>query len=148
MFLKSCYYCIMFAASVRTSDPMCNLNEDQRFRLCHLVFSSDYFSGQIKIPASYSLVDERCYMSSVSFTRTDIRAEVNGRQYWEWMIACHVYLPSDVSTEIDTTFFISRAYKNSKNFLSSNDVFVYRQINGSSSSHQFYLVNVFTNIRL
>lgn len=62
------------------------------------------------------------------------------------MIICYLsHFPYNYETEFDKVYFLSRAYDDSNNALSSNDVFVYNQ---DSDGRNTFLVNMFTNVRL
>lgn len=139
------------SASYEPKHPLCELTDAARYRLCGLIFNSEYFDGRIKFPATNSVPKNfDCEEKEVSFRSADARKQAVGEHYQESMLLCHVSSDNyaeDVDTSIKkiwNEYFVSRAYNNdSKNALSSNDVFVYRQ-----ETDGIYLVNAFTNVRL
>mgnify|MGYP001000838451 CR=1 FL=1 len=82
----------------------------------------------------------------------DVNARTKENVYKEWMIVCYMsYSPFDYHTEWQNAYYLSQAYNHKNNTgISSNDVFVYQH--GESDGHyhgfHYYLVNLYTNVRI
>ena len=141
---------LFFAAYNQSDDPMCQLTEEQRYRLCGLVFHSEEYEGKVKVPASFSMVESRCHYNKVSFRSDDGIEKAKEKVYGEWMILCYMsYAPFDYHTEWHKAYYLSRAYNHENNTaISSNDIFVYQH--GESDDYyklHYYLMNSYTNVR-
>lgn len=136
------------AAENKIDDPLCKLKDHERLRLCGLIFNSEYFDGKVEYPSEYTVVRNfDCEKKEVSFRSAGVKAQAREEPYHEWMILCYMsYMPygmKNVEMNIENVYFVSRAYNNSNNALSSNDVFVYHH-----EPDGIFLVNAFTKIRL
>ena len=137
-------------AQNESEDTLCQLDEKQRFRLCGLIFNSEYFDGKVTVPASYSITGRsKCSRNVVSFRRDDVKATVGGKIFSEWMIVCYMSsLPIEYDTEYDKIYHLSQAYGDSENATRSKDIFIYRHGESDDSYDlHYYLVNLFTNVR-
>lgn len=126
-----------------SDDPICKLSEDERFKLCGLVFSSEYFEGRMNYSVHHAVVQKsQCHYPEVSFRGEETRRDAGKSHYREWMIVCNLSVEHYGShTEYDKVFFLSRAYD-------PDLIFVYGVEWTNESILQQYLINAFTHIRV
>lgn len=126
---------------------MCKVEDHQRLRLCRLVLNSEYFDGRVILPSDISLIQKTgCSCVKVSFKTVEVEEDAGHKEYREWMIGCYTLKDSNDVLPSKRMFRLSRAYNNSNNVLTSNDIFVYPY---HLESRKFYLaVNAFTNVRV
>lgn len=131
----------LFAVLDISTDPLCRLDKHERFRLCNLIFNSEFFRDKVRMPPSYHVVDNiGCDKMRVSFRTIVTQSD-------ERMIRCFLGDIADRNPDanLEKMYYLSRGYNDTEGneALNSNDVFVYRR-----TPQGMFLVNAFTNVRL
>ena len=124
------------SARTEFEDPICNLDQFQRLRVCTQVLSSAYFAGELKFVPSHEFTDEStCRKRTVWFENERLRLITTAEHYEEWMISCR---PKEYHSVFQGEFFLSRVHG------FANEVFVYRR---GHRPRAVVVENSFTNIR-
>ena len=110
----------MFVVEKAEDDPICQLSDLEKLRLCTVLFSSARYRGRVKFIPTLDSVDVNCEKREIRFFIDVHRHHVNDTFYHEWMIACKgITLKSGKWIDL----YVSRGY-------GPNRIFVYRYFKG------------------